>query len=531
MPTEESAKKIADAGTPADTQYQLVQALLAPGCYDHAVVRIRHLETHISHLLLTGAYAYKIKKPLNLGFLDFSTLEQRHFYCTEELRLNRRLAPKDYLDVVAICGSPAAPRINGDGPILDYAVKMRQFEPDATLDRLDDLGQLTTRHVDAIAAALAEFHGKVETAPSDSSWGNAQSIWAPQEQNFVQLASRIADREGQTLLESLRHWSTAEHARLALEFEQRRAQGFVRECHGDLHLGNMVWRDDELLIFDCLEFNPDLRWIDVMSELAFCYMDLLQRGHQDLAVRFLNRYLQRTGDYAGLTLLRYYAVYRAMVRAKVAYIRARQPAQATDDARREEQLGLAYLRLADELTRPRQARLLITHGLSGSGKTTFSQGVLEPLGAICLRSDVERKRLAGLDALARTGAGVEEGIYGRDFSRRTYGHLAYLAERLLHAGWTVLVDATFIARWQRELLHHVAVACRVPFHILDFSLPPEELKLRVKARSAAGTDASEADLAVLEQQLKSQEPLTGEEVPLVVAATSVDEVLAGLGSK
>ncbi|MGA7950827.1 MAG: phosphotransferase, partial [Thiobacillaceae bacterium] len=256
MPTETSAKKNADAGTSADTQYQLVQALLAHGCYDHAVVRIRHLETHISHLLLTGAYAYKIKKPLNLGFLDFSTLEQRHFYCTEELRLNRRLAPKDYLDVVAICGSLVAPRINGDGPVLDYAVKMRQFEPDATLDRLDDLGQLTTRHVDAIAAALAEFHGKVETASSDSSWGNAQSIWAPQEQNFVQLASRIADREGQTLLESLRHWSTAEHARLALEFEQRRAQGFVRECHGDLHLGNMVWRDDELLIFDCLEFNP-----------------------------------------------------------------------------------------------------------------------------------------------------------------------------------------------------------------------------------------------------------------------------------
>jgi hypothetical protein len=230
-----------------------------------------------------------------------------------------------------------------------------------------------------------------------------------------------------------------------------------------------------------------------------------------------------------VTLLRFYAVYRAMVRAKVAYIRACQFGQAGDEAGREELLGLAYLSLADELTRPPQARLLITHGLSGSGKTTFSQGLLERLGAICLRSDVERKRLAGLDALAHTGAGVEEGIYGRDFSRRTYGHLAYLAEKLLHAGWTVLVDATFIARWQRELLHHVAAACRVAFHILDFSVPNEELRQRVKARSAAGTDASEADLAVLEQQLKSQEPLTVEEVSSVISTTSGEEVLAKLG--
>ena len=165
-------------------------------------------------------------------------------------------------------------------------------------------------------------------------------------------------------------------------------------------------------IFDCIEFNPELRWIDVMSELAFCYMDLLQRGHQDLAARLLNRYLERTGDYAGLTLLRYYAVVpRDGARQGRLYPRSPARPRRTDDARREEQLGLAYLRLADQLTRPRQARLLITHGLSGSGKTTFSQGVIERLGAICLRSDVERKRLAGLDALARTGAGVEEGIY------------------------------------------------------------------------------------------------------------------------
>ncbi|HYP68830.1 MAG TPA: AAA family ATPase [Thiobacillaceae bacterium] len=513
----------------ADAQGKLIAALQDPACYEHhATAPIQHLETHISHLLLTGPFAYKIKKPINLGFLDFGTLEQRRFYCEEEVRLNRRLAPDDYLDVVAIRGSLTAPRINGEGPVLDYAVKMRQFDPDATLDRLDDQGHLAVRHIDAIAAALSEFHAKADSAPTGSNWGSPEMIWAPQAQNLAQLASRTPSGEAQALLEALRTWLAGEHARLAHEFEQRRAHGFVRECHGDLHLGNMVWRDDELLIFDCIEFSPDLRWIDVMSELAFCYMDLLQRGHQDLAARFLNRYLERTGDYAGLTVLRYYAVYRAMVRAKVTYIRARQPGQAADEAGREELLGLAYLRLASALTRPSHARLLITHGLSGSGKTTFSQGLIERLGAICLRSDIERKRLAGLEALARTGAGVEEGIYGHDFSRRTYGHLAYLAERLLYAGWTVLVDATFIARWQRELLRHVAVACHLPFNILDFPLPHEELRQRVTARSAAGRDASEADLDVLEQQLKTQEPLTTEEASSVMAATSMEEVLARL---
>jgi hypothetical protein len=512
-----------------DLQFQLVQALQNPACYNHSVERIQHLETHISHVLLTGTYAYKIKKPVNLGFLDFSTLEKRQFYCEEELRLNQRLAPNDYLAVVTINGSHENPRIEGQGPVLDYAVKMRQFDPEATLDRIDDRGQLTAHHVDAIADALANFHDNTDVAPATSSRGTVKAVWAPVEQNFSQLATRIEGEEAKDLLEVPHRWSEQEHARLIGELELRHRQGFIRECHGDLHLGNMAWREGDLLIFDCIEFNADLRWIDVISEVAFCYMDLLQRGHGDLAARFLNRYLERTGDYAGVTLLRFYAVYRAMVRAKVAYIRARQPGQAGDEAGGEEQLGLAYLRLADELTRPPQARLLITHGLSGSGKTTFSQGLLERLGAICLRSDVERKRLAGLDALARTGAGVEEGIYGRDFSRRTYGHLAYLAERLLHAGWTVLVDATFIARWQRELLHHVAAACRVSFHILDFSVPNEELRQRVKARSAAGTDASEAGLNVLEQQLKSQEPLTAEETRSVVAATSVEQVLVSLG--
>ncbi len=513
----------------AEIQDKIVQALHDSSCYPHMVGQVRHIETHISHVLLTGQFAYKIKKPLDLGFLDFSTLGRRHFCCEEELRLNQRLAPDVYLDVVSLNGEASAPRINGGGPVLEYAVKMRQFDPEAGLDQLDEQGRLTIDHVDAIAETVAGFHAHIPSVPLDSSWGRAETLWQPVAQNFEQIVARIDGKsEAQDLLKTIRSWSETEHARLGPDFEQRRAQGFVRECHGDLHLGNMAWENGGLLVFDCIEFNPALRWIDVMSEAAFCYMDLLHRGHHDFAARFINRCLERTGDYAGMTLLRFYAVYRAMVRAKVAFIRASQAGLPTEDAARETEQGMAYLRLADSFTRQVSPRLLITHGLSGSGKTTYSQELVMQFEMISLRSDIERKRLAGLDALSKSESGIESGIYTRDFSRRTYEQLAGLAEKLLQAGWSVLVDATFIARWQRDLFRQLAEQCNAPLHILDFDLPEEILRQRVQARSAEGRDASEADVSVLEQQLKTHEPLTSEESEFAIEAESVESVAARL---
>ncbi|MDV6345071.1 AAA family ATPase [Nitrosomonas sp. Is37] len=510
-------------------QKQMIEALLDPACYPHPARRIQHVETHISHVLLTGDFVYKLKKPLNLGFLDFSTLDKRRFYCEEELRLNRRLAPDIYLEVVTFNGEAAAPRLNGPGPVLDYAVKMDQFDPEATLDRLDDLAQLSVQHVDMIASTLADFHLHIPFALLDSPWGKAETIWQPVAHNFEHIIKQVGEKpEGFQWLETVHQWSAAEHNRLLPDFELRRAQGYVRECHGDLHLGNMAWEAGKLLIFDCIEFNPALRWIDVMSEVAFCYMDLLYRNHHDLASRFLNCYLERTGDYAGMKLLRYYAVYRAMVRAKVAFIRAAQSGLSSEMAEYERQQGLDHLRLADRLTRVAKPILVITHGLSGSGKTVFSQSLTMQFEMISLRSDIERKRLAGLDALAKSASSVESGIYSREFSRRTYDYLAELAETLLGAGWHVLVDATFIARWQRELFQQIAMRCGVVFYILDFSVPEALLRQRVQARSAAGRDASEADITVLELQLRTQEALIHAETHIVIEATTVESVAAQL---
>ncbi|MHB0917445.1 MAG: bifunctional aminoglycoside phosphotransferase/ATP-binding protein, partial [Thiobacillus sp.] len=304
-------------------------------------------------------------------------------------------------------------------------------------------------------------------------------------------------------------WSEAEHARLSPLMAARKRDGFVRECHGDLHLGNLAWVDGQLLVFDCIEFNPELRWIDIQSEVAFCYMDLLQRGHADWAWLLLNNWLERTGDYSGIALLRYYAVYRALVRAKVAAIRGEQTIGAGRDAVLAEVRAL--LNLATTLTRPLPVRLDVTHGLSGSGKTTVTPKLMQTPGAIRLRSDVERKRLAGLDAQARSGSGVGENLYAADATQNTYKHLAHLAGQILDVGWPVIIDATFTARWQRDLLRDVARTRDVEFRILDFPVPLATLRERIVQRARSGGDASEADLAVLQHQLDTEEPLAADE--------------------
>lgn len=498
-----------------DDLTELIRSLNNPACYDHAADSVQLVETHISHVLLTGEFAYKIKKPLNLGFLDFSTLDKRLHACQEEVRLNRRLAPGTYLGVVPITGSPAIPRINGTGEAFEYAVKMRQFPPDATLDRLEGQGQLTAHQVEGIAATIARFHLQdCARAGMDRTWGDPQHVWQPVAQNFLHIAPHLTDPGDSQQLDALQRWSESEHARLAPLMAARKRDGFIRECHGDLHLGNLAWVDDQLLVFDCLEFSSELRWIDIQSEVAFCYMDLLQRGHPDWAWLFLNTWLEKTGDHGGLALLRYYAVYRALVRVKVAVLRAGQTTgteheTALADAR-------AMLELATTLTRPLPLRIDITHGLSGSGKTTVTQTLMQTPGAIRLRSDIERKRLAGLDALARSNSNIGQDMYATDATRRTYAHLAQLAGAILEAGWPVIVDATFTARWQRDLLREQAQSHNVAFHILDFQVPVASLRERILKRSQTGGDASEADLNVLQHQLDTEDMIAADEQASVV---------------
>lgn len=499
----------------------LIRALLTDtACYDHAVGEVQLAETHISWVLLTGEYAYKIKKPVNLGFLDFSTVTLRQQACNDEVRLNRRLSPEYYLGVVAITGTLEAPRIidpqsKKGRDVFEYAVKMRQFSPEATLDRIDERGKLAIAHIDQLAVRLAQFHlTGCPSAPAGSPWGEPETVAKPVEENFQRLVERPEGAAEQRLLARLRDWSDDEHERLAPLMRERKRLGMVRECHGDLHLGNLAWADGHLIIFDCIEFSPALRWIDVISEVAFCFMDLLHRQHRDLAFRFLNAWLEVSGDYRGIALLRYYAVYRAMVRAKVSALRAGQETGSEAAASRAE-VGI-FMKLAEQLTQTAPPQLWITHGLSGCGKTTLSQTVLQDKGMVRLRSDVERKRLAGLAATASSGSGIETGLYAQDASSRTYEHLAHLTEALLDAGWPVIVDAAFLKRWHRDLFREIAQRRSLQFRILDIKADHATLRERIISRAAQGKDASEADLRVLQHQIETEERLGADETAAVM---------------
>ena len=470
------------------------------------------VETHISWVLLAGGYAYKIKKAVDLGFLDFSTLEKRRFYCAEELRLNRRLAPDLYLEVVSIAGSADHPDLNGPGPAIEYAVKMRRFPQGCLLDQVLLRGELAPETIDAIARRIADFHGRTAIAGNESPFGTPERTHLPVAENFAQIRPRLRDKEDLIRLDKLERWSEREYQARIDAFEARKARGFVRECHGDLHLGNMALLDGEAVPFDCIEFSDNLRWIDVISEAAFLTMDLQDRGRPDLARRFLNAYLEQTGDYDGLEVLRYYLVYRAMVRAKVACIRAGQEGLSAGHWTQYRD----HIELAADFTRPSQPFLAITHGLSGSGKTTVTQSLLEALSLFRVRSDVERKRLHGLKPEARSGAGTGGNIYSLEANERTYRRLAEVARGIVRSGFSVIVDAAFLKRRERAAFHELAQELSVPFAILDVTAPENRLRERVKQRVQHGRDASEADIAVLESQLRNSEPLDDRESTAII---------------
>jgi aminoglycoside phosphotransferase family enzyme/predicted kinase len=488
--------------------YKLIQAIQNQKNFDHPIDQFEIVETHISYILLTGPYAYKFKKNLCLDFLDFSSLEQRKFYCNEEVRLNRQMTSDLYLGVVSITGNDQDPVINGEGPAIEYAVKMVQFAKGTELDQVLNTTGLTTYHIDELAKQLAVFHGSIETRPTQDYFGSPECIQKQIMANFEVIRPLIQGiYPYQKLLDQIEAWMI-NALKLQTEIIKKRKQsGYVRECHGDLHLGNIAMHNGKLVIFDCIEFSEELRWIDVISETAFLTMDLDAHGKHTLAQRFLNSYLQITGDYDGLMVLRIYLVYHALIRSKVACIRLNQT--DTKQSEREQAIDdcLRYLDLAYVYINPDNIILFITHGLSGSGKTTQTHSLAENLRAIRIRSDVERKRMRGLQSNATTGTAVASGIYSEESTLNTYRRLGELTKLILASGYSVIVDATFLHKPQRLYFKHMACESHVPFIILDLLANEEVLRDRIKTRQLNGNDISEANQDVLNYQIAVQEPL------------------------
>ena len=504
----------------------LVLALLQPAVYEHPVDKLQLIETHISWVILTGDYAYKIKKPVDFGFLDFSTLDQRKHFCEEELRLNQRLAANIYLDVVVITGSIEHPKINGVGDVIEYAVRMRQFPQSAQMDRMLARGELAGVHMDAMARIVAEFHGQIPVADSTVPYGAPQQVYQTLLNTIITLRQHLTEHNSAQLVDDLERWCQRSFEQLQDVLAARKAEGYVRECHGDMHLRNLAWVDDKPLAFDCIEFNPELMWNDVISEIAFLIMDLDDRGQAALAARFLNGYLERSGDYGGLRVLRFYLVYRALVRAMVDAIRLGQQGITASERVEVEQEAHAYLLLAQGYTQGRRPCLILTRGISGTGKTTLSQPLLERLGAIRIRSDVERKRMHGLRAEQQGTADYAQGIYSAESTQLTYARLAELATGILQAAYSVIVDATFAQAEQRAMFYALAQKLGVVCVVLEFTASAATLRKRIEARKG---DASDADLDILQQQLSHWQPLaTAEESFSIHINTERDLDLDGL---
>jgi len=469
----------------------LVDRLRDPSVYPHPVGRVVVHETHISHVFLAGAFAYKIKKPVRFDFLDFSTPAKRKYFCEEEVRLNRRFVEDLYLGVVPLfAGDAKSPFEPAPGEeAKDFAVHMRRFDSSHRLDALLAAGDLTGEILDDLAGYLARMHAAAPVASPREAFGAAAGVLRPLRNSIEEIETVRTRRPDLSAPEGLPAWVAAASRSFGCVLSDRLGEGFVRECHGDLHLSNcfLASTDDGLRVraYDCIEFDPALRWIDVMSDAAFPFMDLLVRGETAFAYRFLDRYLAATGDYAGLQVLRLYVVYRSLVRSKVAALQ-RDAGANEDDLERYHR----HLELARTWTDPPRPTLAITTGVSGTGKSTLAAALVERLPAIRIRSDVERRRDFE-DAPDRYSAAV---------SGEVYRHLAHLARGILAAGHSVVVDAAFLTRASRHRFERLADDAGVPFRSIWCRAPVETLEARVRRREAEGRDPSEAGVEVLKRQ-------------------------------
>ncbi|MFS2106490.1 bifunctional aminoglycoside phosphotransferase/ATP-binding protein [Ralstonia sp. Ralssp135] len=475
--------------------------MLEPASYPHPAADLQMIETHLSWVFLAGEFAYKVRKPIKLDFVDFSTLRARQIDCEEECRLNRRLAPALYLGVVPISHDPATGRIcvSGQGTPCEYAVCMRRFAQQDLLSAMAHDGRLRAGEIDALADLIADFHATAPVCASGSDDGTPASI----RRTLEDCAAGVIALSTESQIAAATVALLRQHAsRLEATFASRRRSRHVRECHGDLHLGNIVSMNGQPTPFDCLEFSQSLRRIDTMYDTAFLFMDLLATGLHGMAYRMINRYLERCGDYGGLAVLPFYASMRALVRARVLLERAHQLDATPDLAARPRAEARCMLDLSRELLCRNDACILLMHGLSGSGKSTRAAQLAEAERMIRVRSDVERQRVAHPAAVDR---------YLPRAIERTYRRLAAVCKLGISAGFPMIADATFLAERQRRRFFSLASRLGVGLAIADCVADVDTLRMRIRNRMRAGADASKADLHVLDAQIATQQPLNVEE--------------------
>lgn len=508
----------------------LINWLSEPTHFSEDCEKVQRIETHISCVFLTGQYAYKLKKRVNFGFLDFTQLAQRQRFCEMEVELNRRTAPQLYLGVVPVYQHPQQPdQISWTQQpglvVADYLVKMNQFDPEKVLSRYLLHTALSDSQISQLASAIARLHQQAESIPAGDFLGSPACVLEPMTDNFPslmalldcpQLKTTQADFDCLTLrnrLNQLELWTRNQHTLLVPMIEQRQQQGHVRACHGDLHLDNITLIDDQPVLFDGIEFNDQFRWIDTLSDLAFLLIDLDFRQKPALALSILNRYLQQTGDYAGLVLLRFYQTYRALVRAKITGLRYQQLDPESAEARYVLNTMVAYIDLAEHYAYLHQANptLFIMQGVSGSGKSYYAEQIHQQLGALVISSDRERKRLYGIQNTTRVSDAEKSVLYSPHMNQATHQALYQACQSALQSGLSVVADATFLQAKHRERFIEMAESAQRPYLIISLE-PDEDLaEQRIAEREQLNQDPSDANADVMRHQLRQYEaPLASE---------------------
>ena len=499
-----------------------IQQMLQPGFYPHPVTEpIQLIQTHVSYVLLTGDYAYKLKKPVNFGFLDFSTLEKRQYFCHEELRLNQRGAGELYLEVVPITLTDEQYHLGGTGEAVEYAVKMRQFPQETLFSELFASGKLQESYLEELGRVVAQYHAEAVTNDYIRSFGEVSQVRLAIDENYQQAQNYIGGPQTQEQFEETKQYTDnffVQHPEL---FKSRIDNNYICECHGDLHLRNIALWHDKIMLFDCIEFNEPFRFVDVMYDVAFTVMDIEARGRKDLGNAFLNAYLEQTGDWEGLQVLPLYLSRQAYVRAKVSSFLLDDP--NIPDAVKEEsaKTAAAYYRQAWEYTKAQQGKLILMSGLSGAGKSTTAKYLARKLNAVHLRSDAVRKHLAGIPLLERGG----DEIYTPEMTQKTYSRLLALGIILANQGWSVILDAKYDRQDLRSAAISQAAQHQLPIHIINCSAPVEVLTQRLLQRAGDIADAT-ADL--LASQIKQFEPFTGQEQPYLTVVNTTEPLQAQL---
>ena len=513
---------------------KLVKSLLKPAAYPEPTAGVRLVETHVSLIFISDSLVYKVKKPVDYGFVNFTTLDRRRFYCEEEVRLNSRLCPELYLGVVELRETPEGGSFAGGGKVIDYAVKMKRLPEERMLSHLLATGQVEPEHLAQVARIVADFHARAARGPQIDACGGAAGVRANWEENFRQAAPFQEETLPGADLALLRDWVERFLAERGALFQARVDGGFVRECDGDLHSGN-ICLTDPICIFDCIEFNERFRYIDTASDIAFLLMDLEYAGRPELCAPFLESYREASGDAGFTPLLDFYRSYRAFVRGKVTSLRFGEPGLAREELDLLKGSARRYFRLARGYAlRSRLApSLIVTCGLIGSGKSALARQLSFELGLPLERSDLVRKRLAGLPPTARAGTGYDEGIYSAAGNEATYSALLQSAEQTLLSGGSIVLDATFRRKKERDQFRLLARKLGVPFFLIQTDCPEKLIRERLEQRLLDPDEVSDGNWEFFARHREQFEPpLEGESILVDTAKpveAAADQALRGMG--